>query len=162
MVCFQCPHVFIYVNCVIYVTSNLWRLLEMCLRFEMSHFLQFVDCFVLVITTSEIQGLASRVEANVRLEIALLQAIDPFHNIYFLHSSSFMPFRSLKPLTCKTDKLLDSNWYIAWGYLSQCLSQPSPRSQLPTTKTTHPLCSCITSGAGKYTWLSLRDQKQRW
>lgn len=32
----------------------------------------------------------------------LLQAIDPLHNIDFLHSSSFMPFRTVKSWTCKT------------------------------------------------------------
>ncbi len=32
----------------------------------------------------------------------LLQAIDPLHNIFCLHSSSFMPFRTVKSSTCKT------------------------------------------------------------
>lgn len=77
----------------------------------------------------------------------LLQATDPLHNIYFLHSSSFMPFTTVKSSTCKTQaqviglKLINSSRPF-------CLSQPSPGSHVANNKNNTPSCLCITLGAG--------------
>lgn len=92
---------------------------------------------------------------------SLLQAIDPLHNMYFLHSSSSMPFRTVKSSTCKTKaqviglKLINSPWLS----VSVCLSAISQLSDA-NNKTTQTPCLCITLRVKSKTWLSLLVQKE--
>lgn len=119
-------------------TLTCWLLVELVWQWILNLMVKRCSYFTML---GKCQG-RRRIILNPTL---LLQATDPLHNIYFLHSSSFMLFRTVKSSTCKTLaqviglKLINSPGLF-------CLSQPSPSSHVINNKNNTASCLCITSG----------------